>query len=138
MQKISKKIILIKNLNKIDFIFNTNFYLVSATNISDINKELNLSVYKKGLYRYILPGRFLKSIKYYFPNHTYINFDFKKDFFSQLIKNQNIILYKYNNLIFLNNLLILRHSVVNLNFEFFNNICVLKKFFLLCLLFYIS
>lgn len=138
MQKTSKKIILIKNLNKIDSILNINFYLVSAINISDIDKNLNLSVYKKGLYRYILPGKFIKPIKNYFPTHTYINFNLNKNNFSQLIKNPNIILYKYNNWIFFNNLLILRHSVVNLNFEFFNNISIFKKFLLFCLLFYVS
>lgn len=136
MKKISKKIILIKNLKKIDSIFISNFYLVSANNLIDINKELNFSVFKKGLYRYILPGQFLNPIKNYFKKHTYINYNLNKTLMLNLINNKEIIVYKYNNFVFLNNLSVLRNSTINKNFEFFTYPCTFRKFFLICLLFY--
>jgi len=137
MKKISKKIILIKTLNEPNLIFNSNFYLVSVDNLIDINKEINY-VYKKGLYRYILPGKFALPIKKYFKTHTYMNYELNKNILLNFINNKNIILYKYNNFVFLNNPLILRHVQPNLNFEYFNNLIVFKKFFLLCLLFYVD
>jgi len=135
MQKISKKIILVKDLKKINVIFNSNFYLVSANNLTVI-KDLNYSVYKKGLYRYILPGKFLMSIKNYFKKHTYINYNLNKLIMVDLINNNDIVLYKYNNYVFLNNCLILRNSARQDNFKNFNHVCIFRKLFLLCLLFY--
>jgi hypothetical protein len=137
MKKISKKIILIKTLNEPNLIFNSNFYLVSADKIIDINIEIN-NLFKKGLYRYILPGKFILPIKNYFKTHTYINYELNKNVLLNLINNKNIILFKYNNFIFFNNPLILRHVQLSLNFEYFNNVNVFKKFFLICLLFYVD
>jgi hypothetical protein len=137
MKKISKKIILIKTLNEPNLIFNSNFYLVSMDKLMDINKEIN-NLFKKGLYRYILPGKFILPIKNYFKTHTYINYELNKNVLFNLINNKNIILFKYNNFIFLNNPLILRHVQSSLNFEYFNNVNVFKKFFLICLLFYVD
>lgn len=137
MKKISKKIILIKTLNEPNLIFNSNFYLVSMEKLIDINKEIN-NLFKKGLYRYILPGKFILPIKNYFKTHTYINYELNKNVLFNLINNKNIILFKYKNFIFLNNPLILRHVQSSLNFEYFNNINVFKKFFLICLLFYVD
>jgi hypothetical protein len=137
MKKISKKIILIKTLNEPNLIFNSNFYLVSMDKLIDINKEVN-NLFKKGLYRYILPGKFILPIKNYFKTHTYINYELNKNVLFNLINNKNIILFKYNNFIFFNNPLILRHVQSSLNFEYFNNVNVFKKFFLICLLFYVD
>ena len=137
MKKISKKIILIKTLNEPNLIFNSNFYLVSMDKLIDINKEVN-NLFKKGLYRYILPGKFILPIKNYFKTHTYINYELNKNVLFNLIKNKIIILFKYNNFIFFNNPLILRHVQSSLNFEYFNNVNVFKKFFLICLLFYVD
>ena len=137
MKKISKKIILIKNLKKIDSIFISNFYLVSVNNLIDINKELNFSVFKKGLYRYILPGKFLNPIKNYFKKHTYINYNLNNMLMLNLINNKDIIAYKYNNFVFLNNFSILRNSTINKNYDFFTYPFMFRKFFLICLLFFI-
>jgi hypothetical protein len=137
MKKISKKIILIKTLNEPNLIFNSNFYLVSMDKLIDINKEVN-NLFKKGLYRYILPGKFILPIKNYFKTHTYINYELNKNVLFNLINNKNIIIFKYNNFIFFNNPLILRHVQSSLNFEYFNNVNVFKKFFLICLLFYVD
>ena len=137
MKKTSKKIILIKTLNEPNLIFNSNFYLVSLDKLIDINKEINY-LFKKGLYRYILPGKFILPIKNYFKTHTYINYELNKNILLNLINNKNIIIFKYNNFIFLNNPLILRHVQSSLNFEYFNNVNVFKKFFLICLLFYVD
>ena len=137
MKKTSKKIILIKTLNEPNLIFNSNFYLVSLDKLIDINKEINY-LFKKGLYRYILPGKFILPIKNYFKTHTYINYELNKNILLNLINNKNIIIFKYNNFIFLNNPLILRHVQSSLNFEYFNNVNMFKKFFLICLLFYVD
>ena len=137
MKKTSKKIILIKTLNEPNLIFNSNFYLVSLDKLIDINKEINY-LFKKGLYRYILPGKFILPIKNYFKTHTYINYELNKNILLNLINNKNIIIFKYNNFIFLNNPLILRHVQSSLNYEYFNNVNMFKKFFLICLLFYVD
>lgn len=138
MQKISKKIILIKFFDEICFnIFKMNFYLVSFDNIQEINNS-DISLYKKGLYRYILPGKFKLPIKMYFLKHTYINFDFTINLIETLINNKNIVVFKYNNIIFLNNINILRNKQINSHFEYLNNIVVFKKLLLICLVFYVD
>lgn len=136
MQKISKKIILIKSLKTIDIKYNSNFYLVSVNNLNEINKEC-FSIYKKGLYRYILPGKFLYSLKSYFKNHTYINYTLNKSLMLNLINRKEIIVYKYNNFVFLNNSVILRHINKDINFEFFKGLTRCPRLFLICLIFFI-
>lgn len=138
MKKISKKIILVKQLKNLNSIFASNFFLVSVNTVCDIDKDLKFSIFKKGFYRYILPGKFLMPIKYYFKKHTYINYNLTKMLLLNLINNNNIILFKYNNFVFLNNSLILRNSTLNTNFEFFKHFSMFRKFFLLCLIFFID
>ena len=88
MKKISKKIIPIKYSNYLSEKLNLNFYLASTNTFNDLNRELNILVYKKGLYRYILPGKFKFPIKYYFKKHTIINFELSKEIIPALINNK--------------------------------------------------
>ena len=114
MKKISKKIIPLNYINK-------------------LNKELDIYVYKKGLYRYLLPGKFNLPIKNYFKSHTYIDFVLNKELISSLIVNKNVILFNYKTYVFMNNPNILRFVHKNVMFESLFNISLFKRFFLLTL-----
>jgi hypothetical protein len=136
MKKISKKIIPHNNISNFLTLKNLkelNFFLVSANNIIELNKDLNIWVYKKGLYRYFLPGKFNLPIKSYFKNHTYIDFVFTQDLISSLIINKNIILFNYKNFVFMNNSNILRFIQKNIMFESLSNIFLFKRLFLIAL-----
>lgn len=113
MKKISKKVI---NINSIHDLIVLDFCLVSSENILNINLD-NIKIYKKGLYRFLLPGKFFNEIKEYFKKHTYINFNINKNLLNLYIQNKNIIIFKFKGYIFYNNKDILRFTNVILNFE---------------------
>jgi hypothetical protein len=142
MKKISKKPIHIKIAYDM---FNTiskenlNFYLVSIDSIKDLkNYHPSIWIYKKGLYKYFLPGKFFYDIKYYFKKHTYVNFNFDLNLIKSYIKNKNIVLFKYNSCIFYNNFEILRYNKDCLNFNNLYDFFLIKKIFIFCLVFYVD
>jgi hypothetical protein len=140
MRKISKKFIPI-NFIKILSEKDINFYLVSTNNILiDKYENSNILIYKKGLYRYLLPGKFVHPVKTYFKYHTYINyinFDLNKDLIKSLIINKDIILFNYKGYIFFNNSLIFRYLNQNLMFDSFYNL-TLNKYLLLFSIIYLT
>jgi hypothetical protein len=137
MRKTSKKFIPIRYI-KILSGLNLNFYLVSTNTILDLKINNNdILIYKKGLYRYLLPGRFRHPIKNYFKIHTYIDFNFNIELINSYIVNKDIILYNYKGYIFFNNLEIFRYTDKSLMIEFLALIPSYKKFFMLCLFFLI-
>jgi hypothetical protein len=132
MKKISKRPIqtnfIIEFINK-----NQNFYLVSVDNIKDLKKE-NILLLKKSLYKYLLPGQFSLPLRNLFKSHSYINFDLNKGSFKDLINKSNIIVFNYNNNVFLNTSQILKPIKVR---EIFNK-KLLRGFLFVCFLFYVD
>jgi len=134
MRKISRKIIQLKYA---DYIKNKgNFSLVSIDSIKDLNKDLDIVVYKKGLYKYILPGQFPTKIKTFFKKHTYIDYELNKDNIKNVINNKSIVLINYNNQLFLNNETILKHLKPYFK-DLFKN-ALIKVMLPICLMFYID
>nr|BDB10222.1 hypothetical protein [Actinophrys sol] len=142
MKKISKKIIHFDIVyDKVSSIINKNlnFYLVSIDNIKHLkNYHPSIWIYKKGLYKYFLPGKFFSNIKDYFKKHTYVNFDFDLNLLKSYITNKSIILFKYNNSIFYNNFEILKYNKDFLTFNFLYDIELLTKTLVFCLVFYVD
>jgi len=138
MRKTSKKFIPIRYIKILSNYENLNFYLVSTNTILDLKTSDNdILIYKKGLYKYLLPGKFVNSIKYYFKMYTYIDFKFNKDLINCYILNKDIILYNYNNYIFFNNSEIFRYTDKFLMVEYLYLIPTYTHFFMLCLFFFI-
>jgi hypothetical protein len=139
MRKTSKKFIPIRYIKILSERLNLNFYLVSTNTILDLknNDDDDILIYKKGLYRYLLPGKFINPLKNYFKVHTYINFNLNKDLINNYIINKDIILYNYNGYIFLNNLEIFRYTNKFLMVEFLYLVPSYKKFFCISLFFFI-
>jgi hypothetical protein len=137
MKKICKKIILIKSIedSKYD---NLDFYILNHNDLKlkDVENPL-LVLSKKGLYRYILPGKFLLDIKKYFPQHTYIQYgNISKDLIKILLDNKNIVIFKYKNSVFFNNSKIIRYKKEFENIEFLSLLKPLSSKLLLCLFFF--
>jgi hypothetical protein len=140
MRKTSKKFIPISYINILSKNLDINFYLVSTNNILEIEKNLDILIYKKGLYRYLLPGKFFFSIKTYFKTHTYINFinfNLNKDLIKSLIINKDVILFNYKGYIFFNNPLIFRYIDKNLMFEYTYSVGLNKLFLLFNIILFI-
>jgi len=137
MRKTSKKFIPISYINILSKNLDINFYLVSTNNILEIEKNLDILIYKKGLYRYLLPGKFFFSIKTYFKTHTFINFNLNKDLIKSLIINKDVILFNYKGYIFFNNPLIFRYIEKNLMFEYTYSVGLNKLFLLFNIILFI-
>jgi len=137
MRKTSKKFIPISYINILSKNLDINFYLVSTNNILEIEKNLDILIYKKGLYRYLLPGKFFFSIKTYFKTHTFINFNLNKDLIKSLIINKDVILFNYKGYIFFNNPLIFRYIDKNLMFEYTYSVGLNKLFLLFNIILFI-
>jgi|LakMenEpi03Aug12_release.lakeMendotaPanAssembly.Ray.scaffolds.fasta_scaffold2025030_1 hypothetical protein len=139
MKKICKKIILIKSLDEPKY-NHLDFYIFNHTDskLKDVENPL-LIFSKKGLYRYILPGKFPLDLKKYFPQHTYIQYgNISKDIIPKLFSNKNIIIFKYKDSIFFNNSKIFRHEKSIENTEFLYLIQPIFSTLLICLLFFFN
>jgi len=107
MKKICKKIILTKSIEDFNNLnYSMDFYMFNYKDLSlkSVENPL-LKVSKKGYIPYILPGSFGLPVKHYFPQHTYIQYgEIHPDptLIMSLITNKNIMLFKYNNAVFLN------------------------------------
>lgn len=137
MKKICKKIILIKSIEDCKY-DNLDFYILNHSDLKlkDVENPL-LILSKKGLYRYILPGRFALDIKKYFPQHTYIQYgNISKDLIKILLENKNIVIFKYKNSVFFNNSKIIRYKKEFENIEFLSLFKPLSSKLLLCLFFF--
>lgn len=134
MRKISRKVIQLKYIEILKT--KENFILVSIDSIKDLNKDLDILVYKKGLYKYILPCKFSDIIKSFFKKHTYIDYNLNKENIKDIINNKNIVVVNYNKNLFINNFNILKFSKPNyqpLIKTFFSS-----KLLLICFVFFLN
>lgn len=137
MKKISKKSIRIRYIKEIFTSFNLNkdFIICSLDHIKDIKKirlNNNIEVFKKSLYNYILPGIFYNSVTLYLKKHSFINYNID---LKTIINNKDIIIFKYKNFIFYNNLNILNKNKISLNFIDVKKIYNIKHLLLTCIFF---
>jgi hypothetical protein len=137
MKKISKKNIRIRYFNEISAFDTRNFFISIFDNILDmifLNKNKNITIFKKSLYNYFLPGIFKFSIKNYIKNHSYINY-YDLNNIIDLINKENIILIKYKDFVFLNNLKIFVYDNFYNMFFFLIKKNIYKLQILFCLFF---
>jgi len=132
MRKISRKVIQLKYIEVIKK--KENFILVSIDSINNLNKDLDILVYKKGLYKYILPFQFSNLIKSYFQKHTYIDYTLNKENIKEIINNKNIIVVNYNKNLFINNSNILKFSKPN--YQPLIKTFLSAKYLLICFIFF--
>ena len=138
MKKISKKNIRIRHFKEISAFDSRNFFVGTFDNIIDIinlKKIKNLNIFKKSLFNYFLPGQFKDSVKNYIKKYSYINYNLNNNLLIDIINTETIVLFKYKNFVFFNNLNIFKYKTFFNMFFYLLKKKTYKMFFLFCLFF---